>query len=168
MSEFIDVAIDVFEKQIQALYTNDYEKFRSLMTPRIANELTFDLFQKAIELYKHRPIDVDAIDRDLSKFYPEGESDEILEKHVKLVLVGSSRTLCHVVELGGIWLIDDIYWRISDQVDRSPEIKDNQVIATSIPTEEDGDIKFTENPEEDTEERDKEEDNSEEDDPIDE
>ena len=59
----IEVVVDLFEKQIQALYTNDFEKFISFMTPRIQKELTIDIFQKAINLYKQTPIDTDAIDR---------------------------------------------------------------------------------------------------------
>lgn len=134
MSGFIDAAIDVFEKQIQALYTNDFEKFISFMSPRIAKELTIESFQKAIELYKHRSIDIDAINRDLSKFYKEGESEEIPDKHVKLVLVGSGRTLCHVVQLEGMWLIDDIYWRIhSTKVEQEKDEEDRLKEEESIP-----------------------------------
>ncbi|TFG20121.1 MAG: hypothetical protein EU530_04255 [Promethearchaeota archaeon] len=110
----IEAVIEVFEKQIQALYTNDFEKFLSFMTPRIQKELSLEIFQKAIDLYKRTPIDINAIDHNKSKLYNEGESEEILDKHVKLVLVGSGRTLCHVVYLNGTWLIDDRYWRITD------------------------------------------------------
>jgi hypothetical protein len=114
MSEIIDEAIDVFEKQIQALYTNDFEKFMSFMTPRIRKQLTFETFQKAIDLYKHTPIGREAIDIQKTLVYREGEITEIPEQHVKLILVGTERTLCHVVKLKGEWLIDDIYWRIED------------------------------------------------------
>ncbi|MBN2155646.1 MAG: hypothetical protein JW776_06365 [Candidatus Lokiarchaeota archaeon] len=121
MSEIINAAIDVFEKQIQALYTNDYDTFFSLMTPRIQKELTIESFQKAIELFKRIPIDTDAIDQDLSKVLKEGESYEIPEKHVKLVLNKSGRTLCHLVQIDGEWLIDDIYWRITEEHDNQKE-----------------------------------------------
>jgi len=117
----IEAVIDVFEKQIQALYTNDFDKFLSFMTPRIQKELTIDNFQKAIDLYKRTSIDINAIDHEKSKFYNEGESEEIPDKHVKLVLVHSGRTLCHVVNYDGTWLIDDIYWQLSD----SEELEDN-------------------------------------------
>ena len=118
----IEEVIDVFEKQIQALYTNDFETFLSFMTPRIQKELTIDIFQNAIDLYKHTPIDVDAIDMDKSRLYREGESEEIPDMHVKLILIGSGRVLCHVVYLGGLWLIDDIYWRYGDSEDSGDEI----------------------------------------------
>ena len=114
MSEIIDKAIDVFEQQIQALYTNDFEKFQSFMTPHIRSELTIEIFQKAIDLYKRTPIGRDAIDLEKSLVYNEGEVVEIPDRHVKLVLIGSGRTLCHVVEMSGEWLIDDIYWRLDD------------------------------------------------------
>ena len=114
MSEFIDKAIDVFEQQIQALYTNDFEKFKSYMTKHIQSRLTFELFQRAIDLYKHTPIGREAIDLNQSLVYNEGEIVEIPERHVKLVLVGSGRTLCHVVESNDEWLIDDIYWRAEE------------------------------------------------------
>ena len=114
MSEIIDAAIDVFDKQIQALYTNDFEKFLSFMTPRIQKELTIEIFQSAIALYKRTPIDIDAIDQEKSKLFNEGESGEIPDKHVKLILIGSGRTLCNVVHMGGEWRIDDIYWRYGD------------------------------------------------------
>jgi len=110
----IEVVVDLFEKQIQALYTNDFEKFISFMTPRIQKELTIDIFQKAIDLYKRTPIGIEAIDQNKSRMYNEGESEEIPDKHVRLVLLGSGRTLCHVVNINGTWLIDDIYWRLTD------------------------------------------------------
>jgi hypothetical protein len=107
MSE-ISNAKNVFEKQIQALYTNDFESFLSLMTPRIQKELSLEMFQNAIELYKKVPIDGEAIDTEKSVFLYESEI--IPEPHVKLVLVGSGRTLCHLIKIDEQWRIDDIYW----------------------------------------------------------
>ncbi|MHA1110061.1 MAG: hypothetical protein ACTSRE_03110 [Promethearchaeota archaeon] len=128
----IEAVIDVFEKQIQALYTNDFVKFLSFMTPRIQKELTIDNFQKAIGLYKRTSIDINAIDHEKSKFYNEGESEEILDKHVKLVLVHSGRTLCHVVNYDGTWLIDDIYWRINDSEELEEKDDESEVSSGSI------------------------------------
>ena len=136
MSAIIEAVIDVFEKQIQALYTNDFEKFLSFMTPRIQKELTIDIFQKAIDLYKRSPIDINAINRENSKLYNEGESEEIPDKHVKLVLVESGRTLCHVVEIKGMWLIDDIYWRTIDlEVEDTPIIEDVKTLEVEVTSE---------------------------------
>lgn len=150
----IEVVVDLFEKQIQALYTNDFEKFLSFMTQRIQKELTIDIFQKAIDLYKQTPIGINAIDLNNSKLYNEGESEEIPDKHVRLVLVGSGRTLCHVVNFNGTWLIDDIYWRLTDSAvmeedfsehEETPEpstelASESQLVLenTEIPTEERG------------------------------
>ncbi len=126
MSEIIDKAIDVFEQQIQALYTNDFEKFKSYMSPHVRNELTLDIFQKAIDLYKHTPIGREAIDLKKSSLYNEGESAEIPDRHVKLILVGSGRTLCHIVEIKGEWLVDDIYWRVEDEENTEEDQENNQ------------------------------------------
>ncbi len=128
----IEAVIDVFEKQIQALYTNDFENFLSFMTPRIQKELSLDIFQKAIDLYKRTPIDINAIDHEKSKLYNEGESEEIPDKHVKLVLVGSGRTLCHVVYINGSWLIDEIYWRITDLEEEETTEDDEEPINFAV------------------------------------
>jgi hypothetical protein len=133
MSE-IDAAIDVFEKQIQALYTNDFEKFLSFMTPRIRNELTLDSFQKAIDLYKRTPIDREAVDIENSILFSEGESVEIPDRHVKLILKVSGRTLCHIVDMKGVWLIDDIYWQIED-IKVSEETDTNEINTESFEKE---------------------------------
>lgn len=155
----IETVIDVFEKQIQALYTNDFEKFLSFMSPRIKNELTIDIFQKAIYLFKRVPIDREAVDIYNSRLFNDGESEEIPDKHVRLVLTGSGRTLCHVVNLNGIWLIDDIYWRIDESTihpdesdedtvcEPSDQDKEGRVIKTKSSVQEDEEETIEETPE---------------------
>lgn len=103
MSEFlINNAIKVLEEHILTIESEDYEKFKTLFTPKIQMEIDRDLFQKAVILYHKIPLRIGAIDVANSVVLSE---DEILLKMVK-----TGRKFCRLVKMEGKWLADDIYW----------------------------------------------------------
>lgn len=114
---WISEAINVVGKQIAALVADDYETFKGLFTPKIRNEeMTPVLFKKARELYKMRPLVIEAVDVEISEVLSEEE--------VELKMVKTGRTLCHLKKIRDNWRVDDIYWDTSIEL---PEDVINQL-----------------------------------------
>lgn len=103
-NEILEEAIRIIEQQIEAIKEKDFDRFSSLMTPKIRDLLNDDVFEQAISLFQRVPLDLDAIDKGNSKIVSDSE--------IKLKMV-NGRTLCNLIKLEDSWLVDDIYWKLN-------------------------------------------------------
>lgn len=103
MSDFlINNAIKVIEEHILTIESEDYERFKTLFTPKIQMEIDRDMFQKAVILYHKVPLRIGAIDI--------ANSVVLSDEEVLLKMVKTGRKFCRLIKMEGKWLADDIYW----------------------------------------------------------
>ncbi|MCP4761504.1 MAG: hypothetical protein GY870_06965, partial [archaeon] len=102
-SILIETAMSSLATQIEALNDRDYDMFTMVFTEKTKEQVSYDLFEKALAQHEKIPLSLEMIDKESSIVVSPGD--------IKLKMT-NGRTLCNLVKVEFDWLIDDIFWKI--------------------------------------------------------